>query len=387
MSRVALNDFIVAGLLAWGIPAAFAAGPAALLYTLAAVTPVWLLRLRNGAALAPPAQRSSLATGTILASFAALYLLCDAIFGLQFWRANMFLFGTEATSRLVEQTVESMGRGGGVAYLLYSILFLLPFALIDVARVLPGFIRYVLWTIAALFIFYEMGSGRAFLLLSVLCIILGQTWSWRRAGVAAALGAAAFGVASAFRGDLASAQNPMLQDLVSPFVNLALLTHSSCGSAPWYSFIGEFLKKFVPAFLFPKTVFSFNAEMSMCIYPTDPNLTNGVSVFTWLGEIFYYRPSLVTALIAGLILGALGRVVDRLLIKNGLQSARNMAGFLCFLLPRSRTQDLFSLLLAQLVFLVIFWPALSTLARNLHRFLIAPHAAPAESEPGGDVAQ
>ncbi len=389
MSRISLNDFILAGLLVWGIPAAFVAGPVALVYILAAALPVWLFRLRNGAALAPPEQRFSSATGTVLASFALIYLLCDAIFGLQFWRVNLFLFGAEGTGRLVEQTVLSMGKGGGVAYLLYGILFLLPFASFDAARNMPRAIRYVLWAIAALFVVYEMGSGRAFLFLSVLCIVLGQTSNWRRILVGAVLALAAFGAASAIRGDLAGpgTQTPLLQQLVAPFVNLALLTHSSCGSAPWYSFIAEFFKKLIPAFLFPKTVFSFNAEMSLCIYPSDPNLTNGVSVFTWLGEIFYYRPSLVTALIAGLILGALGRVVDRLLIRNGLQTARNMAGFLCFLLPRSRTQDLFSFLLAQLIFFLIFWPALCGLPRYLRRFLIAPHSAPPAGEPSGDAAQ
>ncbi len=386
MSRISLNHFILVGLLVWGTPAAFVAGPVALLYILAAGLPVWLFRLRNGAALAPPEQRFSSATGTVLASFAFVYLLCDAIFGLQFWRVNMFLFGAEGTGRLVEQTVLGMGKGGGVAYLLYNILFLLPFAMFDASRNVPRAIRYVLWTVAALFVLYEMGSGRAFLFLSIFCIVLGKTSSWRRIGVAAALALAAFGAASAIRGDLASAQNPLLQELVAPFVNLALLTHSTCGSAPWYNFIAEFFKKLVPAFLFPKTVFSFNAEMSLCIYPSDPNLTNGVSVFTWLGEIFYYRPSLVTALIAGLILGVLGRFVDRLLIRNGLQTARNMAGFLCFLMPRSRTQDLFSFLLGQLIFFLIFWPALCGLPRYLRRFLIAPHSAPPAGEPSGDAA-
>jgi len=387
MRRISLNDFMAAGLLFWGIPAVLVAGPAVLLYTLAAVLPVWLFRLRNEAALAPPEQRFSATTGALLAAFALIYLLWDAIFGQQFWRANMLLFGAEATSHLVEQTVESMGQGGGAAFLFYNILFLFPFAMIDVARQLSGFIRIALWTIAALFILYEMGSGRAFLLFSVLCIVLGQTSSWRRRGLAAALGLAAFIAASSLRGDLASSQNPLFQEFLAPFVNLALFTHSSCGSAPWYSFIGEFLKKFVPAFLFPKAVFSFNAEMSLCIYPSDPNLTNGVSVFTWMGEIFYYHPSLVTAVIAGLILGALGRAVDCLLIRSNLQTCRYMAGFLCFLLPRSRTQDIFTFFLAQLFFLIICWPALSTLARSLRRFLIAPQPAQVACGPGSNGAR
>lgn len=387
MKRMALNDFILAGLLAWGIPAVFVAGPVALLYTVAAALPVWLFRLRNGATSAPAELRFSAATGVVLASFASIYLIWDAIFGFQFWRANMFLYGAEGTSRLVEQTLETMGQGGGLAYLLYNIFFLLPFAMFDAARNMPRSLRFVLWTIAGIFIFYEMGSGRAFLFLSILCIVLGHASTWRRVGIAAALALAAFAVASLFRGDLASPQNPLVQGIVAPYINLALLTHSSCGSAPWYGFIGEFLKKFIPAFLFPKTVFTFNAEMSLCIYPTDPNLINGVSVFTWLGEILYYHPPLLTAIIAGLILGVLGRMVDRLLIKNGLQTARNMAGFLCFLLPRSRTQDLFSLLLAQLIFLAVFWPALATLTRNLLRFLITPRAPSQEDQPSGGTAQ
>jgi uncharacterized membrane-anchored protein len=148
------------------------------------------------------------------------------------------------------------------------------------------------------------------------------------------------------------------------------MLNKNCGSAPWYSFLAEFLKKFLPAFLFPKTVFSFNMEMSLCIYPNADNTVGAVSVFTWLGEIFYYTPSLLTALLAGGLLGFLARAVDRRFVRNQMHSARLFACFICIHLPRSRTQDLFTFLIAQFIFLALVWPQLCSLLRTLRRFLM-----------------
>jgi len=47
MSRMSLNTYIVIGLLFWGLPAVFVAGPQVILYACAAVVPVWLLRFRG----------------------------------------------------------------------------------------------------------------------------------------------------------------------------------------------------------------------------------------------------------------------------------------------------------------------------------------------------
>ena len=244
---------------------------------------------------------------------------------------------------------------------------LLPFCLIDVAERAPRYGRWALWCVAILLLFYEVTSSRAMVLLAVMSIVLARTSNWRRIGLAGALALGAFTVASALRGDYSNPGSPLAAGMAGPYINLLLMMSSHCGSAPWYSFLFEFLKKFLPGFLIPKNVFSFNIEMSLCIYPTVDNNVVSVSIFTWLGEIFYYKPSILTALVGGALMGGMGWLVDRQLVKNGLFSSRMYAGFACIMMLRSRILDLMSFLIAQAIFLLV-WPYFSDLARSL-RFL------------------
>src|SRR5205085_3104470 len=153
--------------------------------------------------------------------------------------------------------------------------------------------------------------------------------------------------------------------IVFPFINLSMLLNTDCGSGHWYGFVAEFFKKFLPASIFPKTVFTFNVEMTSCIYPFFGKAPESISIFTYLGEIVYYKPSILTAFAAGTLIGVLARVVDGRLVRYGLSTARVFAGLLCVVLLRSRLQDVLSFLLSQLAF-VLLWPVLCSLARLLH---------------------
>lgn len=385
MSRLSVGHFIIVGLVFWGFPAVFVVGPQAILYTIAAVLPVWWICIRDSHPNVHSARRLSTATCAVLASFSLIYLIWDALFGRRLLHLNMFLFRDAATSQAIEGINEGMSKGGSVADLLGYIFFLLPFGLIDATRNTSRYGRWVLWTIALLSLFYGLAIGRGALLMAVMCIVMGRTSNWRRTFVAVALALAAFAAASTFRGDTASSANPLLSGIVTPFINLALMLNAHCGSASWYSFIAEFLKKFLPAFLIPKTIFSFNMEMSLCVYPSINNTVNAVSIFTWLGEIFYYKPSLLTAILAGSLMGIMAREVDRRLIENQMYSARLYAGLMCILAPRSRTQDMFTFLIAQLIFLSFVWPQLCNLTRTLRRFLLPAHTVGVRPDPLKDL--
>lgn len=382
MSRIPLGYFMIAGLLLWGLPGVVVAGPQAILYTITASLPVWWFCLRD---VSPHSDvsigRLSTATCTILASFTLLYLIWDALFGRQLLHTNMFLLHGAGVAQEIEGINAGMSKGGGIADLLGYIFVLLPFALIDATRRTSRYGRWILWAIAVVFLFYETGSGRGFILMAVMAIVLGRTSDWRRILVGACFGLGAFTVASAFRGDSAGGQNPLLIGIMWPFVNLGLMLNAHCGSASWYSFILEFLKKFLPAFLIPKTIFSFNMEMSLCLSASADNSVDAVSVFTWLGEIFYYKPSFLTALIAGTLLGILVRAVDRLLIKYQMYSGRLFAGLMCVLFPRSRSQDTFTFLIAQIILLIFFLPHLFNLTRSLRRLLISESSNSIAPEP------
>lgn len=371
MSRIPLGYFVAAGLLFWGLPAIFVAGPWAIVYTVAAVSlVVWICHKPLQQEMGPERRLSNVA-GATLAIFSLVYVVLDATFGRQLLQFNMFLHHGAAVEQEIDTFNAEVSKGGGVATLLGYIFTLLPIALVDAARNSSRYGRWLLWVIALAVMFYESGSGRGFVLMAVAALVLGRSSDWRRMTIGLGFGIILFMIASSFRGDTANTQiNPLVDGVVAPFVNLALMLRAGCGTAPWYSFILEFLKKFLPGFLIPKTIFSFNMEMSLCIYPNiDNTVVAGISIFTWLGEIFYYTPSLLTALIAGCILGVLSRVVDGRMVRSGLYSVRLLAGLLCFYMPRSRTQDMFTFLIAQWIFLAIFWPQLRNLPHTLRRFL------------------
>lgn len=374
MSRIPLGYYLIIGLLFWGLPAVIVAGPRAIEYSIAAVLPIWwLCRKPARPDTHAPLQSVSSRTCAVLASFSVLYFLWDAIFGRQLLQFNMFLFGKAGADQLIQDYNTSIGKAGGLADLLGYIFALLPLALVDTARDTPRYGRWALWAIALVGLFYEAGSGRGFVLMVVMAIVFGRSAGWRRIVVGVGIALCIFLIASTLRaGGSDAAGNPVLSGTITPFINLGLMLNTHCGTAPWYDFVIEFLKKFVPGFLIPKTVFSFNMEMSLCIYPSMDNTVASVSIFTWLGEIFYYTPSLLTALCAGGLLGALARVVDRRLVRNQMYSARLFAGLLCLLMPRSRSLDILTFLIAQFVFLVLIWPYLRSLTRILYRFLIAP---------------
>ena len=374
MSRFPLGYYIIIGLLFWGIPAAFVAGPLAILYTLLACVPVWLISRRKVAVPDTPSVDRTLSTTTctILIAFSLVYVVLDASFGRQLFRMNMFLYRGEALDRIIEQLNDTMSEGGGLAALLGQILSLLPFALIDVTRSASRYFRGFLWATALIMLFYETTTGRGPILMAAMAILIGRAPSKRRIIVSGALATAVFVLASFFRGDTAHGATSLLSGVAFPFINLGLMLKAQCGSAPWYSFAAEFFKKFLPAFLVPKTVFSFNMQMSLCLYPNvDNKIADAVSIFTWLGEVFYYKPSWVTAILAGTILGGLARIVDRRLILKKLNSSHIFAGLLCIDFCRSRSQDVFTLLIAQIIFLFLVWPTLTGITRAAYRLLAA----------------
>jgi hypothetical protein len=386
MNRRSLGFYLIAGLVFWGIPASFVMGSSAIIYTLAAVLPVWLF-FRKAPAMQFDSPRNDRIGNTaviILAGFALAYLVSDALFGQKLFQYNLFLFGTQSVDRVVEQSSAAMSEGRGAVALLGVILGLLPFCLIDVSAKAsrPG--RIALWAAALLMLFYGVTSSRGAVIICVLTIFLGRSTSWRRTIIGGTLALALFTAASRLRGDYGSTGNPLWEAVAGPYINLALMQTSHCGSAPWYSFGLEFLKKFIPAFLFPKNVYSFNIETSLCIYPTLDNSLASVSIFTWLGEIYYYTPSILTAISAGVLLGAGGRVVDRQLVKNQLPVSRVAVGLACMTMLRSRTLDILSYFIGQFLFL-LFWPHLRRLARYLRHCVALPSSpsslAPAEKDP------
>jgi len=384
MNRFPVGHFIIICRLLLVIAAICVVGPEAIIYTFAAVLPVWLFSRRSR-----PMDLSTQSVGRtgstatfILVACALSYLAADALFGQKLFESNLFLHGAKAVEMSVDQSNTGMSQGRGVVVLFGTIVALLPFCLIDVSRRARRFERWALWGAAILMLFYGVQASRGAVIIAVMTIVLGKSSNWRRITMAGGAALGFFILASAVRGDFGFSHNPLAEAVGAPYVNLLLMRTVNCGSAHWYNYVAEFFKKFVPGFIYPKHVYSFNTETSLCIYPTADNNVESVSIFTWLGEILYYTPSILTAICAGTLMGALGRVVNRQLVRNELPCSRISIGFAIIVQLRSRSQDVLSYLIAQAIFL-FFWPYLYRLSKYL-RYCMRPstdavaHGLPSE---------
>ncbi len=354
MNRISLAQFIIFGLLAWGLPAFLVAGPKALILTLACVLPVWWIN--RGA---KPAQVStpdiSPTVCALVSGLALVYVLWDMFFGRRNISDNIFLQGRDAFEISVDQINANISKGRGFVELLGSVMLYLPFCLVDLSSKIPRGWRRVIWCVAGLCIFNEVGAGRTYLLLAAGALAAGRVTNPRRLIWVGAAMLAAFAVASYARGDFSQSvfSNPLFDGVAFPYINLGLLINDGCAEGAWYGYLAAFFNKFLPAFIFSKHVFSFNVEMSMCIYPWMESGVTSASIFTYLGEFFYYRPPIVTALIAGVLLGILARIMDHFLIQRNLLTTRLFAGLGSVAMLRSRSQDLLSSLLSLGIFLVM----------------------------------
>jgi hypothetical protein len=294
------------------------------------------------------------------------YLLVDALVGRQKLSQSMFL-SRDALSAVVEQINETISQGRGIDELLGALLIFLPFAMTDLARRNRFKLAVAAYAMASLFVFYEAAISRGFVLVAVMAILAGSGMEWRRLAAAAGVALVVFGWGSFLRGDFAEVtfSNPLFDSIGWPYLNLALLGSSDCGHAGVGSYALEFAKKFLPAFLVPKSVFSFNIEMTLCIYPAFGDFVSSISVFTYVGEFLYYSPPWAAALLAGSLLALLAAGCDRLLARAGLGATRVFAGLMTIVLLRSRTQDVLSFLIFLLAFLGLWIGASSEWIRSL----------------------
>jgi hypothetical protein len=354
MNRISLPQFIIFGLLAWGLPAVFVVGPEAIVLTLTCALTVWLIN--RGA---KPAQVSSADVSAtvcaLMAGFGVLYLAWDMIFGRRMLSDNIFLQGRGAFESSVDHLNATMSEGRGFAELLGSVTVFFPFFLLDLGNKISPAWRWVIWCIVVIFVFNEVGAGRSYLLMAVTAIVAGRSTKPRQLVLTGVLMLATFVIGSYVRGDFNTVifSNPLVDGVVYPYINLALLLSNGCAEGSWYGYLGAFLNKFLPAFIFSKHVFSFNLEMTTCIYPWMASGVTSNSIFTYLGEFFYYRPPIVTAILAGILIGAPVRIIDRFLVKRNLLTTRLFAGLMSVAELRSRSQDLLSFLLSFGAFLAL----------------------------------
>lgn len=371
MKRFSLAHYIIFGLLLWGLPAVLVAGWEAAVLTFAAAFPVWWINRKQKAETESLAVLNGQACALILGA-TLLYLLYDNLFGRHYLSYNLLLFGHQSFDQYLDYANAHSTEGRGAFALLAFVMGFFPFFLADRMRGLSGTARWVIWLAIALLVFNDTGPGRQYLMVAITAFAAGQSSSWRRMLWTALILLGSFAIVSYARGDFSNTAlgNPLYDGFAFPFINLALMLNDRCPTSSWLGYMAEFFKKFLPAFIFPKSVFAFNYEMSYCIYPIT-GTDSSVSIFTYMGEFFYYRPPVITAIISGTLIGFLARFADRKLAQKNLVTTRIFAGLMCIGMPRSRTQDLLSYLLALIIFLLIMRPLMAENEEERSSVLIA----------------
>lgn len=352
MKSLSVQHYVLLGLLAWGLPAVLVSGGSALLITVCTALPVWLFSKRLDSISVGLSRKVETDRLIIVVLLTFIYLFLDAFIGREKLDINLFLAQT-ATRTFIDNANDTVSQGRGLIDLLGAMMVVLPFALIDTARLAPVALRIVMWFMAIVYIFYDTGISRGYLLMAILSIILGRNFKVKNLLISVIVASSAFFAASSVRGDFEELafSNPLFDGIAWPYINLGLLLESNCGNADWRDFVTEFAKKLLPAFIVPKEVFSFNIELTKCIYPSFTDAVNSISIFTWLGEMYYYGPNVMTSLIAGVLLALLCRLVDARVNQMQLYSLRIFSGLMCIVLLRSRVQDVLSFLILLIIFL------------------------------------
>lgn len=354
--------YVMFGLLAWGLPAIVILGPLAAACTALALLPIAALCWNDRRALLDAAARDDADPKWLSADIsiglmvvAILFTLYDAAFGKQMLMQNVFL-NPHAVDVSVARADANVGQGRGAVDLLGDMMVFMPFMLVDLARRSQTRLRLAMMAVAAWCIFYQSGASRGMLLMSAFALFAGSgRLTFFRLLIGGVIGLGLYEVASIMRGDMATTEysNPMADSVIWPYLNLGMMSDGNCGSGTVLSFIGQFLQKFLPGFLVHKNVFSFNVEMTLCNYPSDTGSFDSISVYTWLGEMIYYQPSLVVALVAGAIAAAELRLVNVVLNALQLPATRIFVGLMSVYMLRSRIQDVYSYLLLLLIFSTI----------------------------------
>lgn len=286
---------------------------------------------------------------------ACVYLVIDVTVGRQAYLDNLF-FSSQSIDALIENSASQRGAGRGIFGLLAVIFLFSPFIIFDFGLRLGAVRRATFLTLAFVLVMNEVQASRGYLMMAGLSFLLSSyNIGYLRIFGAAVVGILFFFLSSFYRGDFTSVSyyNPLIDSVAWPYINLSLYLEAECGQASYVDFLLQTIQKVVPAFLFDKEILSFNLMASECIYGSSLEELGSISVFTYLAELTYYRPSILVGATAGFILGIFSNGLDRYLIGNRLYSTQVFFGCFVILIMRSRVLDVFSMLLAFGILLIL----------------------------------
>ncbi|MDA9143662.1 hypothetical protein N9N99_03700 [Gammaproteobacteria bacterium] len=355
-----ISNSCVFGLIAWGAPAAFIYPDELMHIFFGILLSFFIFNFRRPSKVSEDFYKSQFEPKSekyvipLIIIFAILYVFIDSIFGTQKLAGNIFI-NTESVSLAVSSQDNQRGQGRGFWELVAAILIFIPFYLYDLRTRWNTRLRpYIFFTVFVL-VFYEIEASRGYIVAAIACFYLSRRGiSFFQIIIAGLITISLFFLASIFRGDFndTSFSNPLFSGIVWPYINLGIYLNADCNDASAYEFLMQAFQKFIPSFIMEKNIISFNLEASECMYNLSLDDLGSVSIFTYMGELFFYKPSLFTSIIAGSILGIATKFFDSFLVIKKFYCLQVFVGLWIIILFRSRVLDVFSYLIALALFLI-----------------------------------
>jgi len=284
-----------------------------------------------------------------------VYLIIDAIYGRQKFAQNLFLVSL-AVDSVVTNAEEMMGKGRGIFDLLGAIMIFLPFSLLDVCRKRKDWLSIFGLMFALVYILYEVGISRGYVLVAIFSVLIASTTNKRNIYFSLIGALFFFGLASFWRGDADnfSITDPLFEAIAWPYINLGIYLDKDCGSSNLFEMLLQIIQKFIPSFIIEKNVFSFNIEMTKCIYPSMEESISSISIYTYMAELDYYGIGVVSGIIVSCLLLLFSVPLNKILETENLRTLKLFVGLMLIMLLRSRILDVFSILIALFIFLMFF---------------------------------
>lgn len=355
---LSLEKYLLIGFLFWGLPAVIIY-PILVPGFIGVLIPfcAWLVTRKKGKQVIPSSnyqRKRQIVLGFFL-FVAVSYLIIDSIYGRQKFSQNLFL-ASLALDSVIANAEEMMGKGRGVFDLLGAILIFLPFALLDVCRKRKDWLSIFGLMFVVVFVLYETGISRGYFLVAIFSLLIASTTNIRNIFFALIGAFIFFGLASFWRGDADnfSIIEPFLEAIAWPYINLGIYLGKDCGSSNIFEMLLQVIQKFIPSFIIEKNVFSFNIEITKCIYPSMEKSISSISIYTYMAELDYYGIGVASGIIVSCLLLLFAIPLNNILETENLRTLKLFVGLMLIILLRSRILDVFSMLIALFIFLMFF---------------------------------
>lgn len=272
----------------------------------------------------------------------------------EFLQSLSSFFSHDAVNKVIEDANNNISKGRSFFELFSLFTSLIPFIILDSRSQLGVRTkRFIYFLIVVNFIIVS-GISRGMVSIIIISIVLPQINNLKKIVIFGSIFVLFYHFISIYRDgtDNNYIVNPVVDSFVFPGFNLALLNAKQVYLSS-IDYISQFFLKFVPSFLFDKNIFSFNIEMTKIIYPFMGDEVSSISVFTYLGDLFVYKPLILTLIFSIIVVRFILKYIIYYISKYQFKITSIYIALYCFIALRSRIYDLLSTLILYLFLLII----------------------------------